>query len=337
MDSRQFDYIRFPLHFIRDMLRDKDAGIRKMLLYGYCLVAERMDIDQYNAYRQVVYCFYRYVQINACNPDYSQRPKDNRAILPNYILREITNMVDCAQIDINEDYFGWDGNGQIDIDCEVQQLIEHGKKVPDFERMVMEFHRLRNAAELFSITITNIDAAIAEYRKYRSDNAKHTRWVSIKIGLLFEYLSQSKSEYQVMLLAAYMGVKAIIGNKPYARTTKSYILANMFGCMNEAELQTLLCSTGNETLAVLHKKYSTRKMFDKLNRELQEKGFVPEWLPHGKAGTFVSTKLRHKVFLREVKKEFDGRKSNANKIGVTAKEYRKYSMMELNEIRNNAT
>ena len=337
MDSKQFGYIRFPLHFIRDMLVDKDVGIRKMLLYGYCLVAERMDVDDYNAYRQVVYCFYRYAQINACNPDYSQLPKDPRAILPNYILNEITDMVYCGQLDVNEDYFGWDGNGEIDIDHEVQQLIEHGKKVPDFDRMVLEFHRLRNTAELFSITITNIDAAIAEYRKYCGEDAKHTRWVSIKIGLLFEYLSQSKSEYQVMLLAAYMAVKAIIGNKPYARTTHSYILANMFGCMNEVELQTLLVTTGNETLAELHKKYSTRKMFDKLNQELQESGFVPEWLPNGKAGTFVSTKLSHKVFLREVKKELDGRKSNATKIGVTAKEYRKASMMELNEIRNNAT
>ncbi len=337
MESNRLNYIRFPLYLIRDILVDKDVGIRKMLLFGFSLVAERQDVDEYNAYRQVVYCFYQYSKANSEDPDYSRKPKDKRAILPTYIITQIGNLAYRCQFDVNEDYYGWDGSGSIDVDREIDQLMLYGKSDPKFHEMVLEFHRLRNTADLFTISINNMDATIAEYRKYCSEGAKHTRWVSVKIGLLFEFISQNKTEYQIMLLAAYMGVKAIIGNKPFARTTKSYILANMFGCMNEQELQTLLVEPGNETLAELYKKYSTRKMFEKINIDLQEKGFVPEWLPMGKAGTYVSTKLSHKVFLKEVNKELEGRKLKATKRGVTAKEYRKASMMELTEIRNNAT
>lgn len=324
-ESNKLKYIRFPLYFIRDMLVDKDVGIRKMLLFGYCLAADRLDVDVYNAYRQTVYCYYQYVK----------DPDSMRAIIPTYIKEEIELLVDYGQFDYDPDHYGFGSDGVLNVEHEISQLMEHGRKEPKFHRMVLDYHRIRSTADLFGISISVIDSVIAQYRKYSDESAKHTRWVSIKIGLLFEYMNQPKTEYQVLLLAAYMGVKAIIGNKPYARTTKSYILANMFGCMNETELQTLLIENG--TLAELHKKYSSRKMFEKLNKELQKSGFVPEWLPNGKSGTFVSTKLGHKVFLREVAKELDGRKKTATKHEVSVEEYRKASVIELNEIRNNVT
>ena len=325
MEESKLNYIRFPLYFIRDMLVDKDVGIKKMLLFGYCLAADRLDVDEYNAYCQTVYCYYQYVK----------DPDSMRAIIPTYIKEEIDMLINHRQFDYDPDHYGFGCDGVLDVEHEISQLMEHGRKEPKFHKIVLEFHRIRSTADLFGINVTDIDSVIDQYRKYSDESAKHTRWVSVKIGLLFEYMNQPKTEYQVMLLAAYMGVKAIIGNKPYARTTKSYILANMFGCMNETELQTLLIK--NETLAELYHKYSSRKMFEKLNKELQKSGFVPEWLPNGKSGTFVSTKLGHKVFLREVAKELDGRKKTATKHEVNVEEYRKASVKELHEIRSNAT
>lgn len=326
MESK-LNYIRFPIYFIRDMLVDKDVGIRKMLLFGYCMAADRLDVDEYNAYRQTVYCYYQYVKA----------PDSMRAIIPTFIKEEIEVLIGNGLFDYDPDHYGFGCDGVLDVEHEISQLMEYGRKEPKFHKMVLEYHRIRSTAELFGISVTDIDSVIAQYRKYSEESTKHTRWVSIKIGLLFEYMNQPKTEYQVMLLAAYMGVKAIIGNESYKRTTYPYIMANMFGCIDDDERQRILAQPENSKLKELYDKYTTRKVFGRINKDLQKDGFVREWLPHGKSGTFVSTKLSHKMFLREVAKELDGRKKSSTKHEVSVEEYRKASVMELNEIRNNAT
>lgn len=336
-DTKRLNYIRFPHSFIRDMLVDKDVGIRKMLLFGYCMAAERLDVDEYNAYRQVVYCYYQYVKAHSDDQDQISRQSDKRSFLPLHLIEEIDGLVNNDLLDLDEDYYGFSGNGNINVEREVSQLMEHGRKDPKFHNMVLEYYRLRSISDLFGFSVSDMDSTIAEYRRYCSASAKHTRWVSVKIGLLLEFLTQRKTEYQVILLAAYMGVKAIIGKSAYKRTTYPYIMANMFGCTDETELQNMLAKPDNERLKELYDKYTTRKVFGKINKDLQEKGFVREWLPMGKAGTFVSTKLSHKAFLKAVDKELGSRKANTNWMGMTARDYRNSSLTELNEIRNGAS
>lgn len=329
--QNKINYIRFPISFIRDMLVDKEAGIKKMILYGYSLVADKSEIDEWNAYQQVMYCFYRY------SASGDEEPDANRNSLPNCICSEMTNYVNNGLLDIDDSHFGFDVTGESNIDHETKQLIELGKDNPKFHNMVMDFHRVRQTADLFSIKINDYNTMLEEYRKYCGRDTMKTRMVSVKLSQLLEYLFQRKTEAQLMVFAAYMGVKAIIGKEPFKRTTIPYIIANMFGCMNEVELQTMLVKPGNETLLELHKKYTTRKRFDKIKDELQEGNFIPEWLPHKKAGTFVSCKLNHKQFLREVDKVLYGKSEERKPNRQSAKEYRRTSLIELEEIRNGAT
>lgn len=329
--QNKINYIRFPISFIRDMLVDKEAGIKKMILYGYSLVADKSEIDEWNAYQQVMYCFYRY------SASGDEEPDANRNSLPNCICSEMTNYVNNGLLDIDDSHFGFDVTGESNIDHETKQLIELGKDNPKFHNMVMDFHRVRQTADLFSIKINDYNTMLEEYRKYCGRDAMKTRMVSVKLSQLLEYLFQRKTEAQLMVFAAYMGVKAIIGKEPFKQTTKSYIIANMFGCMNEVELQTMLVKPGNETLLELHKKYTTRKMFDNITTGLKESNFIPEWYPCGKAGTFVSCKLNHKQFVREVAKALDNRGKEHNTTRLSAKDYRRATRFEIEEVRNNAS
>ncbi len=337
-EEQNMKYIRFPISFIRDMLVDKETGIKKMILYGYSLVAGRSDIDEENAYRQIAFCFYRYVSVNQDEDGYfTKEPEDTNSRLPKYIKDEINDMISYNSFDVNEDYTGFDLSGSLDVDKEVRQLMERGKSNPNFHSLAMDYHRVRQTADLFNIRIYDYDSVLREYRKFSGSNARKTRMASVKLSQLFEYLFNRKTEAQLMLFAAFMGVKAIIGNENVKRTTKSYIIANMFGCMDETELQTMLVTPGNERLIELHKKYTTRKMFDRITTDLKEKNFIHEWLPMGKAGTFVSTKLNHKQFLKEVAKILDGRNNQPTASRGSAAEYRRTSKKELDEIRGHAS
>lgn len=329
--QNKIKYIRFPISFIRDMLVDKETGIRKMILYGYSLVADKSEINERNAYQQAMYCFYRY------DAKCDEEPGDKRLALPYYIWNEIRTLADYGSIEIDEDRFGFDGSGDFNVDTEVSALIDFGEKNQKFHNMVMDWYRLRQTADLFGLHISNQDAMLNEYRKYCGREAKNTRMVSVKLSQLLEYLFQRKDEKQIMVFAAYMGVKGIIGNKPFARTTERYIIANMFGCMDEVELQTMLSKPGNEILSDLHSKYTTRKKFDGIKKELNENNFIPQWLSYGKAGTFVSCKLNHKQFVREVAKVLDERENRQNATRPSAKDYRRAIRFEVEEIRNHAS
>ena len=181
-EQNKMIYVRFPISFIREMLIDKKTGIEKMILYGYSLVADKSDIDEWNAYQQVMYCFYGY------RSRFDEEPVDKRNGLPYYIWNEITNFVRYDQLTIDDDGFGFDGKGELDVSCEVEQLIKLGEKNAKFHNMVLDFHRVRQTADLFSIKINDYNRFLDEYRKYCGREAKNTRMVSVKLSLLLEYL-----------------------------------------------------------------------------------------------------------------------------------------------------
>ncbi len=325
MTGNKIEYVRFPLSFIRDMLLDKDIGMTKMLLYGICIVAKDSDVDEYNAYQQVMYCYYQYGKAEW----YEREMRNPKTILPTSIKQLIDKLSDEDGF-LDVDHCGF--TSKFDVEEEVIALMRFTKNHKEWHEEIMAFHKLRQAAELFGVTIKNYDSLLSEFYKY--SKAK-TRMVSVKRSMILEYWKQPKTEYQIMLFAMYMAVKAIIGTKPLARTTKNFVMANTFGCMNEDELDRVMKE--NATIKELYDKYSTKRMWEKLTKDIQECGFVPEWLPMKKAGTFVSTKLNHKQFLKEVNKAIYDKGEIDTVRKRSAADYRKASIAELQEIRNAAT
>jgi hypothetical protein len=124
--------------------------------------------------------------------------------------------------------------------------------------------------------------------------------VSVKKDLLFEYFKNDKSEFEIAVFLGYVGLKSIIGKKPYIKITNDYLLARMFGCSSVVELE--------NDYSAERCKYSTRYHLDKVKTKL-ESDFGLKLYGQKTRGFYVSFKLPlldlvyHAELKRESRKE----------------------------------
>lgn len=77
----------------------------------------------------------------------------------------------------------------------------------------------------------------------------------------FDFYKNEKSDFEIASLAAFLGIKSIIGTKPYCKTNKAFIHARMFGYVTAKEMPS--------KLSLLEQKYQIRWHMDKILLELQ--------------------------------------------------------------------
>ena len=231
METPNLEYLRFPVSLIQDYLVNSRVGLSKMLVYGYCLASERLEVDFRTACRQALYCFYAYHKntYEGMDGNYHFKNPNNRNRLPKSLLQQLYDLWQSRGLEIDEDYFGWNGNGTLDMEDTVDGLIMLcDEKYPQMSAQITDFYRVRQAADLFGLTIKDVDMVITEYRQFR--DTQHKGWrSSVKCSLLFDYLNNPKSELDQMVLILNIGVRSIIyeysvknrtGDK-YCRTTQS--------------------------------------------------------------------------------------------------------------------
>lgn len=85
--------------------------------------------------------------------------------------------------------------------------------------------------------------------------------VGINIEMFFDYYTNHKSEFEDVCLLAFLALKSIIQNKPYCKVTNSYLLSRMDGNAQSFQDENILA----ESL----RKYASRRMLDKIKKELQ--------------------------------------------------------------------
>ncbi|NCB84745.1 MAG: hypothetical protein EOM44_09700 [Bacteroidia bacterium] len=78
---------------------------------------------------------------------------------------------------------------------------------------------------------------------------------------LFEYQNNEKSEFELLKFAVTIGMKSILGTKPYCKTTKEMIFCRAFGFKNMHELE--------ESTPKLFVKYFNRWQTDKILNEIE--------------------------------------------------------------------
>lgn len=124
-----------------------------------------------------------------------------------------------------------------------------------------EIRKFKDAADYLGVIYnTPINEIIRKAREILS-NTEGFPVVGIEMGMLFDYYKNPKKEFEVVCFGAFLGVKSIIGKKPYAKTNKEMIFARMFGFKSPKELP--------ETLTPFQKKYHTRWQMDKILNELR--------------------------------------------------------------------
>jgi hypothetical protein len=124
-----------------------------------------------------------------------------------------------------------------------------------------EEKRYKDSLHFFGITQSNFRDGITTAKQFLNRIPDKYPTTGIEKDMLFDYYKNQKSDFDIICLSAFLGIKSILGKKPYDKTNKALIHARMFGYVTAKELPA--------ELTPLQKKYQIRWHMDKLLEELQ--------------------------------------------------------------------
>lgn len=140
----------------------------------------------------------------------------------------------------------------------------------------------KDALKFLGITQGNIPAAIRNAKSVLSKMPTNYPITGIEKDMLFDYYKNEKSDYEKICLGAFLGIRSIIGSKPFCKTNKAMIHARMFGYSTVKDL--------SAELTAIERQYQIRWHMDKVLLDLQESWFLKLFSDHQR-GMYVSFDL----------------------------------------------
>jgi hypothetical protein len=142
-----------------------------------------------------------------------------------------------------------------------------------------EEKRYRDALKFLNITQGYIPGAIKNAKNVLYKMPARYPVTGIEKDMLFDYYKNEKTDFDIACLGAFLGIKSIIGTKPYCKTNKAFIHARMFGYTSAKELP--------KELTPIEEKYQIRWHMDKVLLELQMNWFL-KMLSNHQRGMYLS-------------------------------------------------
>ena len=230
-----FKYILFPLPLIQEIFKKPKSGFSDIFDVGIYRVSQTLQINEYNALKQLMYCYYR-------------------GGLTKSLQSELYRLEEDEVFYSDEDYNGFSSYEFIP-DTEIESIYEYCKEHRELKNEIEEFHRLRQVKDVLGITF-DISSVAKTYKEYHTAyNGFHNQpLVSISQKMMFDFYENTKTDYEKALFAMYAGIRSIIGNKDFAETTGNMIKCRMFGAKNQAELELIL---SDKKVKSAYKQYTT--------------------------------------------------------------------------------
>ncbi len=137
---------------------------------------------------------------------------------------------------------------------------------------VLEYGKIKRA--LYSLKIQpELDIIYIQKRYAKLEMSNSKILVMIKHQMISTHLTETKSEYDLATFCVYVAIKSILGQNKAVKTNKQMIITRAFG--------------SNQEIAA---KYSTRRRFDKIMRDLEMAWGVSRHSDHNR-GFYISTNL----------------------------------------------
>ena len=244
MAKREERYLQFPISLIRDLVEDKQSAIGRIFNAGIVKVSDSFKIGLLDASRQVIYDIYR------SNSALSDELKSQLRYLESEIIGK------------NEDPFI---SGQFDALDEVDELLQEMIVDDTLKNLVCDHYRHQQALKFLGISQSDSVNSRAKGRKILSKIPSKEPNAMINTRHLFNFRDNEKSDYELIQLSAFIGIKSIIGKKAFCKTNKSLIIARMLGYASIKCIPEDLKGRAAE----IFKKYSIRYHMDKLLVDLQ--------------------------------------------------------------------
>jgi hypothetical protein len=89
--------------------------------------------------------------------------------------------------------------------------------------------KIKAAAEYFGIILGSINSTFTEGKILYNSIPERMPTSGINKQMLFNFYENDRPEYDIVLLAAFLGIKSILGTKPYCKSNIALLLSRMAG------------------------------------------------------------------------------------------------------------
>ncbi len=286
-------YINVPIMELQNIHKDKRKAINNMLEFGISKFVQSINYNIEDVAKQLHYWI--------C--------KDKNT-------GKLYDACFHYNFEVDEDYNGFDGNGQKYDPCEdyIDPIIEALKTDEHLKNLAVKEYQKQSVKNLFNLSyIATTDI---------SKKTPQQPLPSISLPLLFDFRDNKKTEFEVMLFCFYVAIKSIVGKKPFAKTNNAFILARAFGYNVPKDIT---------ELPEQYEKYSKRYWIDKLFFELERSWHVFKY-SHNMRGYFVGietdeNKLENIIYYIEKSKTDKSKKHIKNR----KMDARKKALQQLNK------
>lgn len=224
---------------LADVLRHGASGLRRIIEFGVYRASTELHADINDAAAKVLYLY-----------------EAERDRLPASLIEAID---DC-----------FDDYDEVSTREFVEYLI-----FDDSKENVLDFYRVELAKE--ELGISGSTKQILE----TADRYKHLLTgqvpVSCERHLLFSFMEQSRTEYDRVKIAMYLGIRSLAANG-LAVTTQQAIQWRMMGCRNQADLDEVM---KDARLAAIWTKWSSRYFYRQVMDDLINNKLILQ-MPYGR-------------------------------------------------------
>lgn len=278
-------YFQFPLFLLRDLIEDKEKTLNNILIYGAYSFSQKLYSNLKATAKQLMYEYYR-----------GNLPKDLLNSLQSYINEDI--------IEIDEDFSRFNGN-EFNPEVEVEQLLVIWQTNTKFKNRAIEFYKTILAFR-FTRIIGNYQNVIDIGEQIKNTINPGEPMPMINKELLFQYRDNDKTEFELIQLACYIGIRSILGKKSYCKTNKPMILCRAFGYSSNKTLP--------EEMPPLFIKYSNRYHIDRVLKSIELNNWNLHFYSNQMRGLYVGIKNKISLETLVLTAETNKQKNKVEKL-----------------------
>ncbi len=250
MESKKPTYLQFPLYLLRDLVVNKKRTIDKILDYGIYNGRKFIKYNMFDVATHTMYCHSR-----------GGGTKELEKLIKKLIAD------DAIEVDLETDGFTLKGEFAPDV----ENLLKCFENDVHLSELAKENYLVSRSLKMLKIKGT-VQYIIDSAKKIECEKPSIDPLPMVNCSMLFDYMQKEKSEFQLMQLACYLGIRSIIGMKGFCKTNKQHILARAFGYSSFQKIPEHFTAANDLErgyLGNLFKKYSHRYHMDTVLRSLE--------------------------------------------------------------------
>ena len=239
-------YIQFPISLMRNLTEKPKQTLEQILHFGIYHYSTRVNYKPEALPTQFIYWTYR-----------KQLPRN---------LSQMKANINWEYLGQDDDYNGFTGDNFNPCEEELEEVKHALERDELLLSESTEFYRFQLALRCLNLSAPPF--ALENGREMVKNQVKGEPMPMVNTSLLMDFYKKDKDSFQVEQLAAYIGLKSILGKTPYCKTNKNLIRARMFGYSRFKDVPEEVRQSTS------FKKYEIRYQIDKLLNYLRDDWYV---------------------------------------------------------------